>query len=48
MSKKKKKTLYDLQKALRVIAQDYFKKWKESLALWSENKNKRGCGLRVV
>lgn len=45
----KEKTLYDLQKALRAIAQDYFKKkWKESLAPWKQNKNKRGCGLRVV
>lgn len=44
----KEKTLYDLQKVLRTIAQDYFKKWKESLAPWKQNKNKRGCGLRVV
>ena len=37
-----RKTLKDLQKAWRTVAQDRFKRLQESLAAWKENKETRG------
>jgi len=42
-----RKTLKDLQKVWRTIAQDHFERLQESLALWKQNINKGGLAQDI-